>query len=87
MSKMLENLWDSDPMEDFVERNEEKKRILDQLIINEEKLRANLDEEQAEMLKICEDCLNDISAIDEKEAFMKGIRFATRFMVEALYKN
>lgn len=75
MRKVLENLWYAYLMENPVEKNDDKKRVLDRLEAIEEELRASLNGVKAEKLKMYDDCLSDISGITEKEAFIKGIRF------------
>lgn len=51
MRKVLENLWYAYLMENPVERNDDKKRVLDRLEAIEEELRASLNGAQAEKLK------------------------------------
>ena len=36
-------------------------------------------------IKIYDNCLNEISDICERKAFIKGIRFATQYLIEAIY--
>lgn len=74
-------------MENYVKQNDEERKMLDILITKEEKLYAKLNEEQREVLKNYEDCLGEISSISEKEAFIEGIRFATAYLMEALYRD
>lgn len=84
MKKILEDLWYSYLMENSIERNTEKKKILNILTANEEKLHEKLNKEQKEALENYENSLYEINSISEKEAFIKGIRFATMFLIEAL---
>ena len=66
--------------------NDEKKKILDELILNEENLRNVLNEEQKAFLENYERCMNEITCISEKDAFVKGLYFATEFFLEAVQK-
>lgn len=87
MRTTLQCLWYSYQMEKPVERNEEKEELLSRLRTNEEKLRTDLNEVQKDALKNYEDCLDTISSISAKEAFIKGVCFATNYLIEALYTN
>lgn len=84
MKKLLEDLWYSYLMENRVERDSEEMKILDTLIENEEKLRADLNDEQKLTFTRYESCVDDINGIAEKRAFVRGLRFGVRFMIETL---
>ena len=83
-ARTLEDLWEQYQLENRPEPPDEKMKILNDLITHEEKLRAVLNAEQAEVLQKYDDCLSDLSAYFQKKAFIKGIRFATGYLIEAL---
>ena len=87
MKNLLEKLWYSYQMQDDAEQNGEEKELLDLIVLHEEKLHAVLNTEQMEQLKKYRECIRDFHIIAEKEAFIKGIRFATLFLTEALETN
>ncbi len=86
MKKALENLWYSYQMENPVKYDEKENQAVDRLIAAEKVLHQHLNGEQKEMLKKYEDCLDEMSGICEKNAFVKGVRFATEFLLEVLYR-
>ena len=83
MKKTLENLWYTYQIEHPFEQNDEKKKFLNILVKEEENLHKSLNEEEIEMLERYDNCLNEIRAISECEAFIAGIRFATQYLIEA----
>ena len=85
MKTVLEDLWYSYIMENPIEENEQNKRLLRALVEKQDYLKEHLD---PEIFKICEEChsmIFEMSGISEKEAFVKGVQFATRYLVEAMY--
>ena len=86
MKDLLEKIWYSYQMQNPTEMNVEKKKILDVLVLNEERLRNELNEEQTVLLENYERCMGEINCISEKDAFVKGLCFATEFFLEALRK-
>ena len=87
MSKVLEDLWFSCEMQNRVEQNEEKKELLELIVNYEKKIQKDLTEEQKAQFKKYGDCISDLHCITECEAFIRGIRFATAFLIEALEKG
>lgn len=85
MKNTLEQLWDSYLMENPVNQNTERKKLLDTLVRCEDTLRASLTPEQINALGKYDACLLDISTFDQKEAFTKGVRFATGYLLDVLY--
>ena len=85
MKKTLENLWYMYQMENRVPYDAQEEQVIDQLVAAEKMLHEQLSEVQKAALKKYEDLLDEIGGICEKRAFIKGIRFATKFMLEILY--
>ena len=84
MKPILEELWYSYIMENSAEDNAQVKKMLRALVEKQDYLKDNLD---PEILKICEEChgiIFEMSGISEKEAFVKGVRFATKYLIDAL---
>ena len=87
MKTMLEELWYSYQMENPIEKNDQNKILLSKLVEKQDYLHDNLD---PEIFKICEECHDIIFEMNEnsnKESFVKGIRFATKYLIEALYRK
>ena len=85
MEKTLKDLWNSYQAENLLKNSAEGKKALGKLIVSEEKLNKHLTDNQKELLKAYDNCLNEISDICERKAFIKGIRFATQYLIEAIY--
>lgn len=84
MTNLLEDLWYSYQSENTDDTKNEKTHLSLAAISSEEKLRSQMTDEQKETLTNYEECLNELGGITEKEASFKGVRFATRFLFEAL---
>ncbi|MCH5183901.1 MAG: hypothetical protein J1E00_06975 [Oscillospiraceae bacterium] len=82
--KILEKLWFTDWSLRSTQWTEEANLLLDELEEKEKDLFANLTEEQQEALESYKIDLNNLRTLFEKDAFMKGVRFATAYMIEAL---
>lgn len=87
MKKILGDIWYSYQMEKHVERTEEENKILDVLLTNEKRLRKDLNEQQKAALKAYESSMDDLYCIYETKAFIKGVRFATQYLIEAIYNE
>ena len=85
MKRMLEDLWYSYQMENAVKASKPEKEMAKRISTAEEVLHRSLNDEQKAALKAYEACLDEISGVCEKNAFVKGIRFAVGFLLEALY--
>lgn len=85
MKRVLEDLWYSYQMENAVKVGKEEKEMAKRISLAEEALHQSLNEEQKAALKVYENCLDEISGVCEKNAFVKGVRFAVNFLLEALY--
>lgn len=84
MKKELENLWYNHIIEERVERTDIEKEIIKNLSESDNQLRGKLNDEQKALLKEYDDAFLQVSRISEKNAFVKGVQFATRFLIEAL---
>lgn len=84
MKKELENLWYNHMIEEIAERTDKEKEIIKNLTESDNHLRDKLNEEQKALLQNYDDAFLQVSRISEKNAFVKGVQFATRFLVEAL---
>ncbi len=87
MNSILEDLWYSYQIGIRSEQSQEEKDALNDLVLFENKLRESLTEEQKNIYKSYESCVIKNNCISEKEAFIKGVRFATQYLFESLYKN
>ena len=84
MKKTLEDLWYSYLMDQSWEKCNEKKAILSALEEKEEALRSVLTAEQKNQYEDCEKLLLELYSLSERDAFVKGACFATKFLLEAL---
>lgn len=84
MRKELEDLWYNYLIEVMVERTDKEKEIIKNLTESDNCLRDKLNDEQKALLQNYDNAFMQVSRISEKNAFVKGVKFATRFLVEAL---
>lgn len=87
MKHLLEELWNSYLTQKPTEQTEEKRELIDAILEVEDKLREKLDEKQIDLLEQYVDCIGNLHAVSETEAFIAGVRFASSFLVEALGKD
>lgn len=85
MRENLEDLWFDYLIEFPIERNEREKTTIKEWLNKEKYFRSNLNEEQIAILEEYDDALSAVNRISEKNAFIKGVLFATRFIFEALF--
>lgn len=85
MRKDLENLWFYYLIEFPVKKSDKEKDAIDKWSRQEDYFRSKLNEEQLEILEEYDNAVAEISRISEKNAFFKGVKFATQFIFEALY--
>lgn len=86
MRQDLENLWFNYLIEVPIKRSNEENIIINKLTEKDWLFRSSLNEEQIKFLNEYDDSVAQVGRISEKNAFIKGIMFATRFILEALYK-
>lgn len=84
MKKILENLWYDYMIEQAVERNAQEKDIIKELTRCDNQFRSKLSEELKVELEEYDRVVCAMGRVSEKNAFIKGVIFATRFIFEAL---
>ena len=87
MTTLLETLWYSYVMEKPAEQSEERQKLFKTLISCEGEVKENFTDQQIEILKRFRDCREGLARIDEYDAFAKGVRFATRYLLEVMGKE
>lgn len=87
MKTLLDDLWYNHQIGVRSEQSQEEKDALNKLIVLEDALRDSLTEKQNILYKHYEACSIEVNCISEKEAFVKGVRFATQYLFETLFKN
>lgn len=85
MKTLLDDLWYNHPIGVRLEQSQEEKDALNELIVYEDELRNSLTQKQKMIYKRYETCSIEVNCISEKEAFIKGVRFATQYLFNALY--
>lgn len=85
MQKDLEVLWFDYLIEFPIARSKKEKTTIDKWSKKEKYFRSKLNEEQIIILDEYDDAVSAVSRISEKNAFLKGFMFATRFIFQALY--
>ena len=80
----LSDLWNTY----LFENRNENARIMQSAVKKTEtilnKLISSLNEEQRALLEEYEESINELSGYSSEKAFEKGIRFATKFLLDAL---
>ena len=84
MEKDLEQLWYSYIVETGTVRTESDRAIIKNLSEKDEQLRSSLNQEQIKLLEEYDKAFTATYTLLEKDAFVKGIKFATRFLFESL---
>ncbi|MBQ8765577.1 MAG: hypothetical protein IJZ16_02115 [Clostridia bacterium] len=87
MQKDLEKLWFDYLIEVPVTKSEKEKQIINEFTEKEKLFRSKLNDEQVEFLEEYDNAVSKVNSISEKNAFVKGIMFATRFIFQALYND
>ena len=85
MDNFLKNLWYTSLMENSVEKDYEKKKLSKVADNCEEKLLGAMNDEQKKTFTEYTTAISNINSMTESDAFVKGVRFAVTFMMEALY--
>lgn len=86
MKRTLEAVWEWYLAEHAEERSEEAKALQRAMIEEADALHELLNDEQTDALQKYEDRMNELASLLESEAFIKGVRFATTYMLEAMEK-
>ena len=84
MKKVLENLWYDYIIEQAVERNGKEKEVIKNLTKCDNEFRSKLNDELKAELEEYDRAVCAMNRVSEKNAFIKGAVFATRFIFEAL---
>lgn len=82
--KILEQLWYAHASLRVTEWTLEAEKLMNELDECEKKLFVHLTKEQKDALDTYKTELLNLCTLYEKEAFMKGVQFATAYMIEAL---
>ena len=82
--QVLQDLWITYLTGGDKTQSAEERGILSLLMEDDEKLRADLSQEQIALLEKCESHWDDLQELTAREAFFKGIRLGAGFMREAL---
>lgn len=84
MSKLLESLW-YDYISQESARSDELNAVSEKIAQSRDFLLGDLNNEQKSALMEYENCLNQLHAVCEKDAFVRGVRFAVQFLGDAVY--
>ena len=87
MQKLLEDLWESYQAEETLKPTQEEQNISARMIECEKSLRKELTFLQKNVLEEYVRHLDNLSEIYTRQAFVSGIRFATRYLLETLFEN
>lgn len=81
--KLISKIWENIQINTFFETNEEKRRISGDVYKCFERLKSTLNKNEILMLDEFEELVYAYCKISEEDAFVSGIRFATRYLLEA----
>lgn len=87
MPKDLEKLWFNYLIEFPIKRSDEEKNAINKMSENDKLFRSSLNEEQLRLLNEYDNAVSQVGRISEKNAFLKGVMFATRFIFEAFHEE
>lgn len=85
MKKELEKLWYSYLYEKPITRTKEEITLIKNLLSAEKKFLSTLSPEQEKLFDIYDTANLKMNSISEKNAFIKGVTFATHFLIESIY--
>lgn len=85
MKNNLENLWLNYIIEIPMNKTDKEKEIISEWAKKEDYFYAMLSKEQINAFEDYDNTLSQVNRITEKNAFIKGVMFATRFIFEAMY--
>ncbi len=86
MQNLLFDLWDGYFFELPAESSTEQRLILDKVVECEKLLNEKLSDELKKSFHQFDDGISRVTAIVERDAFVKGVRVGVRFIMEALQK-
>ena len=89
MQSILEELWygNISPAIECHKNTQETKELKSYLANHREVLSATLTEKQRETLEKLDDCLEELSAINEREIFIYAFKLGARITLEALTQH
>lgn len=87
MRNELEKLWYSHIIEEVSKHNDQETELIKNWSAKESEFRAKLNQEQISLLEEYDAAVCKMSSASEKNAFIKGVKFTTRFFIEALCSN
>lgn len=81
----LENLYygNIDPANKYIKRESEYSKLINLSVRNEEKLVPTLSKEQKIIFEKYKDCINEMTNIAEKEAFIQGLKLGIKITAES----
>ena len=82
----LEELWygNINPLEGFLNYNQQHKKLLSRVCRNRDELRATLTERQNEILDKYDANVNEMHSLSEQLAFRYGFSLGVRLMMESV---
>ncbi len=85
MNNIFEEIWATSLADMYTARDGEDERVFDILENCENKLKEALEDGMKEVVEEYSFDQNERAAIYGKQCFFAGIRFATRYLIEAIY--
>ena len=85
MNSIFEEIWATSLADMYTQRDGEEGRIYDILEKHEDKLKEALDDDMKEVLEKYSYTQNESAVIYGKQCFFAGMRFATKYLIEAIY--
>ena len=85
----LEDLWYGNviPHEQYLDGNNEYRKILSQTVKRRDELETSLTEKQKELLTAYDAACADLNATSELSAFSFGFRLGVKLMIETIYSK
>ncbi len=81
-NNILNELWEYiDTFNPYA--GKEEKEILSVVAVKSEEFAKSMTNEQIPIFEDYHDSLSELHSVERKEAFVKGVRFATQFLLEA----
>lgn len=87
MREDLNDLWNYYLIEVPLKNTEKEELLVKRYSKQEDKFRSKLTDEQIVFLEEYDKAVSELNRISERHAFIKGIMFATRFIVQAMYED
>ncbi len=87
MRKDLEDLWNYYLIEVPIKNTKKEDILVKNYAKSEDKFRSKLSDEQIVFLEEYDDAVSELNRISERHAFIKGVMFATRFIIQAFYDD